>query len=475
MYGRVKLWALSAITLSFIAFLVLTTLIGISASLKAKPNSKDYLLANRNIGPVTMALSAVATALSGFMFIGYIGFIYKFGLSTIWYSVTWILGNILAWNLHYKNIRQETEKKDIETISSLAANCVSEKKTLVVQVASVITIVFLGVYAAAQLKAGAKTLHAVLDWDMGLGIIVAAVIVAAYCFSGGIRASIWTDVAQSILMLLAMVFLAFICLQECGGVFTLFEKLKVIDASLVNLIPENLEYGFPIFLLSLFVNGYLVIGQPHISIRTMLIDSSENLPKAKLVYFSYYAIFCVLTTIIGLCGRVLMPELGSFDPELILPQLSMQMMPSILVGLVLAGLFSSIISTADSQLLSCSAAITQDLNQNWKSSLWASKLATLTSLAVILVIAFAAQNSVFDLVLIAWSILGCTLGPLIILDSFKVNVSRGTAITMMLTAFVVVIYWHFGLHLNNHIHEALPGFLAAFLVFAIRVLWRRFG
>ena len=43
---------------------------------KSLKTSKDYILANRNIGPIATSLSAVSTCYSGFMFIGMIGFIY---------------------------------------------------------------------------------------------------------------------------------------------------------------------------------------------------------------------------------------------------------------------------------------------------------------------------------------------------------------------------------------------------------------
>ena len=69
---------------------------------------------------------------------------------------------------------------------------------------------------------------------------------------------------------------------------------------------------------------------------------------------------------VGLSARVLLPELASADQELALPVLATQLLPSIFVGGILAGLFSATISTADSQVLSCSAALTQDINPAWK-------------------------------------------------------------------------------------------------------------
>ena len=70
----------------------------------------------------------------------------------------------------------------------------------------VIILIFLSTYAAAQLNAGSKSMHILFDIDYKLGAIIGGIIVLLYCFSGGIRASIWTDVAQSIVMIIAMSF-----------------------------------------------------------------------------------------------------------------------------------------------------------------------------------------------------------------------------------------------------------------------------
>lgn len=52
-------------------------------------------------------------------------------------------------------------------------------------ISALITIAFLGSYAAAQLVAGGKALHAVFNWNYSLGVIVGAIVVMIYCFSGG--------------------------------------------------------------------------------------------------------------------------------------------------------------------------------------------------------------------------------------------------------------------------------------------------
>ena len=59
-------------------------------------------------------------------------------------------------------------------------------------------IIFLSTYALAQLNAGSKSMHILFDLDYRLGSYW-GIIVSLYCFSGGIRASIWTDANFSLL------------------------------------------------------------------------------------------------------------------------------------------------------------------------------------------------------------------------------------------------------------------------------------
>ena len=104
----------------------------------------------------------------------------------------------------------------------------------------------------------------------------------------------------------------------------------------------------------------------------MSIDNPENIKKSRWIYLGYYLVFSFSAVFAGLAIRVLMPELINADPEMGFPLLAEKLLPAFLVGMILAGIFAATISTADSQILSCSAAITQDIYSRWKENLRAS-------------------------------------------------------------------------------------------------------
>ncbi|MEM8831513.1 MAG: sodium/proline symporter [Cyanobacteria bacterium P01_G01_bin.19] len=452
------------IALSFIFFLIIFTVVGVYAATQKQDTTADYLLAGRNVNPWAIALSALSTGQSGFLFTGQVGYAYTQGISSIWLAIGWAIGDYLAWMLVFKRLRQVSETSDAETVPAFLAQKQPGYRWISI-VAALITIVFLSTYAAAQLLAGSKALNSLFGWNYSWGIIIGAVIVVLYCFSGGIRASIWTDSVQSIVMILALLLLLGTTISAGDGVGTLYTNLEQLDANLVTLFPENLAWGFIPFLVGWLVAGFGVVGQPHILVRAMALDSSNHMSKARDIKIICGVVTAFSAIAIGLAGRTLLPTLA--DPELALLDLSQELLPEVLVGVMLAGLFAATISTADSQILSCSAALTQDLFPGLAKSYRYAKIGTLVVTALVLAFALTNNDSVFGLITFAWSILASGLGVLIILRSFEKPVSTPTAIAMMVVGIAAAMTWKLSLQLSGAVYEVFPGMIAGYLVYLI--------
>ena len=335
------------IAITFIGFMLLFTAVGIYSATQKQNDTTDYLLAGRSVNPWFTALSAMSTGQSGLLFIGQVGFAYKAGISSIWLIIGWALGDYIAWWLFFKKLREISEQTEAETVSGFLGQNTNGVRAITI-ISALITIAFLGAYAAAQLVAGSKALQAVFSWDLWIGIIIGTIIVVIYCFSVGIRASIWTDTIQAIIMIGSLLLLLVISLIKCGGFNGLWTQLGQIDPALVNLSPASLPLGFIPYFIAWLVAGFGVVGQPHIMVRAMAIANAENVAKARDI-----KVIAGLTTSfaslgIGLTGRVLLPELlNSGDPELALPLMALNLLPAALVGVMLAGVFSATMSTAD--------------------------------------------------------------------------------------------------------------------------------
>jgi sodium/proline symporter len=457
---------MTLVVVSFVLCLLVFLVIGIASARRRQNTSDDYLLASRSIGPWVAALSAVATNNSGFMFVGLIGSTYTEGLSSLALMGGWVVGDYAAWLAGIpRALRERSEAADCATIPSFLGHGMQGGER-VVKVAGMIVLAFLGTYAAAQLTAGSKALHALFGWDLVVGAVIGALIVVVYCFSGGIRASIWTDVAQSVVMFFAMLLLLLVGIVDAGGPAALWSSLAAIDPQLVSIVPKNAPFGFAMFVLGWLAAGFGVVGQPHIMVRAMAIDSPEHMDVARRVYVVWNVLFAIFAVGVGLTARLLLTQTSGFDPELAMPMLSLQLLHPIIVGLVLAGLFAATMSTADSQVLSCSAALTQDLLPRPGASHYYNKLGTLVVTAIVLVLALMG-SSVFALVVLAWSGLAASLGPLLVIRSLGRSVTSTTALAMMIGGFLAVLGWKYGLGYGAGLNEALPGMLAGFAIYGI--------
>lgn len=449
-------------TLTFIGFVILFTVIGLYSSTQKQDTTADYLLAGRTVGPWLVALSALSTGQSGFLFTAQVGYAYTQGISSIWLAIGWAIGDYLSWLLVFRQLRETSEASDSETVPAFLAQK-QKGHRLISAISALITIFFLGAYAAAQLLAGSKALSSIFGWDYAWGVIIGTVIVVAYCFSGGIRASIWTDAVQTIVMIGALLVLLVVAIDAASGVGNILSELGNADSSLVALFPPDLGWGFWPFFVGWIVAGFGGVGQPHIVVRAMAIDSAEHMGKARDIRTICGLVTAFSAIAIGLASRVLLPQLA--DPELALLSLSSDLLPGVLVGVMLAGLFAATISTADSQILSCSAALTQDLFPKMSHSYRLVKVGTLVVSAIVLAIALINNESVFRLIIFAWSILASGLGVLLVLRSWQKPVSTPCAVTMMIAGVAVAVVWRQA-GLSSNLYEVLPGMAAGLLVYA---------
>ncbi len=433
---------------------------------KKQNTADDYLLAGRNISPAFVGLSGAASTASGFGFTGIIGFGYSMGFAGAWFVFGLIFGSLFAFLLISRRLRTFSQRSKSLSYSEFLTYDLGASRKYFLMLIGFISLFALIVYAAAQLTAGSKAMHVLLGWDYSYGIVIGALMVVMYCFAGGIRASIWTDVAQIVVMFGAMSLLAFVSVQEIGGFPALYSKLEAIDPQLVLLFPLDSPYGPLLFILGWVSMGFSFIGFPHVMTRFMTLKNPKDTRSAILWYEGSYAAFYIAAYLVALCTRILLPEGAGFDKELALPELAGQMLPEVLVGVIFAGIFAATISTADSLILSGTASLSRDIFTKYKNSYMFMKICTLGLCAFSSVIAIYASKSVFDLVLLSITIMGCGFTPLLVLRSFRIKTHPVLVFAMIIGGLGVGLAWR-AQGLNAHIYETLPGITAGFVIFLV--------
>ncbi|MEZ4301205.1 MAG: sodium/proline symporter [Polyangiaceae bacterium] len=463
---------------TFLIALAVFGAVGLASVTRSKGTTADYLLAGQDVSPLLVAASAFATNFSGYMFIGVVGFVYAYGVSALWLTFGWTLGEALVWIWGHGQVRRFVQAHPAVTVPEVLATPPGDRPARpqhrVMAVTALATLLFLTLYASAQMTAGSKALHVLFGWRMETGAILGAIIVLAYCWAGGLRAAIWSDLAQAVVMFAVMAMLLFAAVSQVGGPVELFARLRAIHPSFVSLRPSQVSFGLlgvVLYVIGWVSGGIGNLGQPQLLIRTMALRRADEIPRVRWYYLSSTLVFRALVVVVALYARVLLSAADVSDVELAMPRLAVQMLHPALAGLFLAGLFAATMSTADSLILACSAALTQDLPSSLRRDgrplgLLAGKLGTLGITVFALLMALYGPTGVFQIINFAWSSMAAMILPLLVLRLLRKPIREPLAVTMMLVGGAVAVAWRLaGLH--TIVLDSAPGILAGFLVFAL--------
>lgn len=455
--------------ISFVAFLLMFTAIGLLSARHSRGTKQDYYLASSSVSPWLVGLSAVATNNSGYMFIGVIGYTYTVGLSSIWLMLGWICGDFLASQFVHHRIREQAPKTAEVSYVGILSNWYGDRHNGLQRMMGLISLVFLLAYASAQLVAGSKALQVLFEWPSWAGATLSATLVTLYCFAGGIRASIWTDAAQSTVMIVAMGLLMFTTVTALGGVQSVYLEMSELQGFL-DWYPSDLAFpgifGGILFAVSWMFAGLSVIGQPHIMVRFMTLQDSTQMNRARCWYYLWYLAFYAMATGVGMLSRIYLSDTGSFDAELALPTMALELFPPLLVGLVLAGIFAATMSTADSLVLGCSATLTHDLLPHKVEKTSLMKAVTILVTLGALLWALGNSQSVFSLVVMAWSGLASAFAPLLLFLCLGKRPKPYLSLLAITGGLGCAMLWRW-LGWHQAVYEGMAGILAGLLILTI--------
>ncbi len=455
--------------ISFLIFFFLFTSVGIISSFWRRNTIEDYFLASRDIPAWLVALSFGATISSGATFIGFAGLAYNSGIMAVYSIAALTIGDYVGWRIARNKIRRKAHERKAHTYPSLIGKLGDKDQPIVTFISAILTVFFLGTYCAAQLVTGAKVGVSLFSWDYTIFVVLGALVLLAYCWSGGIRASIWTDVVQAVLIIISLAILIITGLNEIGGIQKLWSTLSEIDPTLTN----PFQAKFIAICVGWFAFGVAILGQPQLMVRHMVARSDADLVEARRVYFAWRWCVLLLACLSGMIARVLIPISDGFDPELSIPLLWQDLLPPVLVGLLIAGMFSATMSTADSLLLSSSSALTQHIIPKWRDSYIFARLGTVFVIILVVIIALIASEGVLELVILAWGGLASALAPIIIVQLLGARPSQKLCLTMMIGGFATMLTWRYGLNLHKQLMDLVPGMSVGFIIFSIGYMFEK--
>lgn len=466
----------NTIALTFIAYLIIVMVIGYIAWRRTKSLS-DYILGGRSLSSGVTALSAQASDMSGWLLLGLPGFAYLSGFESGWLMLGLIVGTYLNWKLVAARLRTATELYgDSLTLPDYFERRFEDQSGLLRIVSAAFILIFFIFYTSAGLVAGGKLFETVFGWPYEIAVVIGTVAVVIYTFVGGFLAVSWTDFFQGLLMFAALMIVCILGLDAVGGFSGL--SVSIAEQNIHLYIPFTNVDGVPLGFIAVASSlgwGLGYAGQPHVLARFMAIKSADYIPRARHIAMLWVTIALLAGTLIGLMGIVLIDEpLVGSDSEKVFMVLTQILLHPVIAGICLAGILAAVMSTADSQLLVASSAVSEDFYKGVlkpekvtpEQLLQIGRMAVVAIAVVSLVLAFDEDSKVLDLVAYAWAGFGAAFGPTIVMSLYWPRTNRHGALAGILVGGLTVIVWK---QLSGgpggifDLYEIVPGVLFSFI------------
>ena len=455
---------------------------------KNNNDSSDFYLGGRKLGPLVTAMSAEASDMSSWLLMGLPGLAYLTGIADAgWTAIGLAIGTYVNWRIVAKRIRRYTHVAGNSiTLPSFFSNRYRDEKKILQSIGAIFIVIFFIPYTASGFAACGKLFASLFGVKYLPAMIISALVIVGYTTLGGFLAASTTDFIQSIIMSIALVIVFVFGISTAGGIEAVADHARSLPGYLTMFTTYDpttgTEQAYPLLnIISMLAWGLGYFGMPHILLRFMAIEDEEKLTLSRRVATTWVVISLAVAVLIGVVGLG-MTAAGEFDllegsaSETIIVQIADLLskhgvIAAILAGLILAGILASTMSTADSQLLAASSAVSSDLlgsilkdKETKKESMVADKITLLLIAVVAMFIARDPNSSVFTIVSFAWAGFGAVFGPVVLLALFWRRSNGQGALAGMICGGSMVFIWKYGISKLGGawgIYELLPAFLVA--------------
>ncbi len=341
---------------------------------------QGYFLGNRGLGAWALALTA--TVQSGGTFMGYPSLVYSYGWVVALWIASYMVVPIMGFGVMAKRLSQLSRRTGAITVPDLFRE---RFQSPAVGLASALLIMFFMCFMmVAQFKAGASVMKVAwpsdtvpglsevggdLDWLFYVGLGVFTVTVVGYTMVGGFLAAVWTDLFQSVMMLVGVVILVSLALWKVGGLETATQQAIANTSPEFALAPGYSPDGRAFLTPGLALSFFFVwvfggMGSPATLVRLMACKDTPTIRRSVFLLAAYNFMIYLPLVVVCVAARAVMPNLESSDE--VIPRMAIwttQGLPggSLLAGLVLAAPFGAVMATVSSYLVVIASGLVRDV------------------------------------------------------------------------------------------------------------------
>ncbi len=439
-------------------------------SYKKQKSDTSFVLGNRSLNFWLTALSAHASDMSNWLFLGYPMIVFLSGIYKVWAAIGLIVFMYLNWQFIAPRIRTLTEKMNNLTMYSYFETRFKDTTKIIKTLSAALSLIFYLFYITAGLTGLGFIVESLFGLSYTIGITIGLLIVVFYVFLGGYTTVAWLDLFQGFFLLGVILYIPITLLIKFGGFHPIAEAIKMQNLT-THLFPD---FSIRTIIEILFISagwGLGYFGQPHIITKFMGIKNVKDIPKAKYVGISWQTLALGGATILGLIGIYVFPN-GLGNPQLVILDLVKLNLAPVFAALVLCAILAATTNVIAAQILVVASSLAEDFYKgifskkaSHKQTLAASRISVVLIGIISYIIAYFKIGTVYDLVLYAWSGLGASFGPLLLISLYYKKANRIGAFFGIFTGGVVAGIWPIINKLtDNEIPPMIPGFLLSLLV-----------
>jgi SSS family solute:Na+ symporter len=310
-------------------------------------STQDFILGGAKLGLVIGLLTTAATLFSTFTLQGMPDFFRNHGVGA-WIFLAVSDGGLIfciVWFAYF--LRKKAALKDFQGMGGLLRACYENPLAGIVYFVGVM--MFLVPYVAIQIRGVGIFLEATFPdalpyWAWGILILG---IMLIYSETGGLKAIIFADVLQAVLLLIVVWVIAINCIDQLGGISSMFEQAAASNEALLS-TPGPKGLFTPVFLLTSFLAiTFIPITQPQISTRLIIMENIKKTHRMA-VALGFFAMLVILPTIaIGMYGAIRYADASTAE---FLGQALLYDQAGLVAAAAIIGLLAAAISTSDSQI-----------------------------------------------------------------------------------------------------------------------------
>jgi len=413
---------------TFVCYFMALALVAFFSTKKQKSET-DFLMGNRSLNFWLTALSAHASDMSSWLFLAYPAMIFANGLFEAWAAIGLTSFMFLNWHFIAPRIRYLTEQSNSLTLNSYFETRFGDTSGAIRILSGAMSVLFFTVYISAGLVGLGVLVESLFNLNYLIGITLGLTIVVVYVFAGGYKTVAYIDLFQGFFLLGVIVFIPLYLLYSIGGMGPVMQVVedKHLSTSLIpNFFPTTI-WGI---LMTTLTWGLGYFGQPHIITKFMGIQKVSDMYKAKYLGISWQAIALTSATLIGLISIYHFPE-GVVDAQQVSLDLVKDTLPPVFAGLVLCAIVAATTNVMAAQILVVASNLSEDFYKKIiRKHATPKELLAVSRTSVVLVgilafiIAFFKIASIYNLVLYAWSGLGASFGPLLLLSLYSKSINK---------------------------------------------------